>query len=109
MLDNESKSKLGQRVSRGKQLIGSAWGTTWDEMHPEDRESASKDAISDILTALFGHAGTAVFGEPDAEGFRTFARIEPNGSSPEAAQALLDAAMRSYQGDAEDYIEEGAA
>jgi hypothetical protein len=59
-----------------------------------DPETAASDAISDILTELFGPAGT--YGED----YRT---IKYNDEALENARALLDRALRSYAGDAEDY------
>lgn len=60
-------------------------------VHEDDIEAAASDAISDILTALYGPAGTW----SDHFHARQNAR--------EAARNLLDRAYRSYDGDAEDY------
>lgn len=82
------------RVAIGKQCMSIAWdGTAWDEIHPEDRESAAKDAISDMLTTLFGLPGA--WSANDG--------IEYNEEACEKAEALLASALNSYHGDAEDY------
>lgn len=65
----------------------------------DDIETAASDAISDILTAVFGHAGIW-----DGQ-----ASIIHDDEAIAAARALLDRAMRSYLGDAEDYYAEDGA
>lgn len=105
MLDNYSNIKLGQRVLTGNALIARAWQGASIENH-EDRECAAKDAISDILTTLFGPAGKLVEAEP-VEVVRAGRRmkVDLNSEAVENATALLDAALQSYFGDAEDYTE----
>jgi hypothetical protein len=63
----------------------------------EDRETAAADIISDVLTALFGPAGIT-----QAGAFGVTYDADAIGN----AEALLDRALRSYHGDAEDYIAE---
>lgn len=64
------------------------------DTHPDDvdRETAASDIIADILTAIYGPAGAWRDG-----------RIEMNDAALLNARQLLDRALRSYEGDAEDY------
>lgn len=88
-LTHESRRTLSRRVRRGERAIA---------LHPDDldRETRASDIVSDILTALFGPAGTYTFG-----GSRN-----DDGDAGQNAQDFLDAAFRSWEGDAEDYIRE---
>lgn len=100
MLIKQSRDKLDVRTDRGNSMLRQAWGTYPE--HEEDRECAAKDAISDILTAVFGPAGhyRDVRGEDG--------RLErvTHESTYANASMLVSSALDSYFGDAEDYIEE---
>lgn len=67
----------------------------------EEPETGASDAISDILTALFGPAGTNV---PEGDSWTE----EYNAGALEEARHLLDHALASYEGDVEDYYSESA-
>lgn len=84
---------LGRRKDLGEKCLRLVHG---NPVHPEDRESAASDAISDILTAMYGPAGTTV--ESDGR-----YQVVLNGKTLDKARELLDHALRSYEGDAEDY------
>jgi hypothetical protein len=101
MLTPESQAKLDVRIQRGRALIAKAWDVAAIIDNEDDFDSASRDAISDILTARFGAAGKLT-----DDGFpnqRT--RVVLNSVAVEDASALMDAALQSYFGDAEDYVE----
>ena len=83
---------LDRRARNGRRAI---------EGHPtsedgEEPDTAASDLISDILTALFGPAGTYTFG----------GERNDDGDAGQNAQAFLDRAFRSWEGDAEDYTRE---
>lgn len=92
---------LAKRASVGEQCLGIAWQGNPDErVEGDDRESAARDAISDILTAMCGPAGT--FGGPrDGEG--RLVRVW-NDEARNDATALLASALVSWEGDSEDYL-----
>ena len=92
MLDSESQYTLDRRRSLGNRAIELA-------SDGEDFDTAAKDIISDILTARFGPAGKLV-----DDGGRY--KVELDRDAVENASALIDSALQSYFGDAEDYIEE---
>ena len=94
-LDTDSLETLERRSEIGVRCTEIAHGSV--PVPAEDRETAAKDAISDILTALYGPCGTYkwVEGEPS--------RFVPNDGAEIEAQNLLDAAFDSWAGDAEDY------
>lgn len=62
----------------------------------EDRETYAADVISDVLTALFGPAGTTTHD----------GAITHNVDAQLKAEFLLARALDSYRGDAEDYVTE---
>jgi hypothetical protein len=98
-LDTDSQETLERRVAIGDRCIVIAHDGLDAEayyMEGEDRETYAKDAISDILTALYGPEGVHTVG----------CSYESNGDAGQNAQALLDAAFDSYAGDAEDYTRE---
>jgi len=101
MLDKHSQETLDKRATLGLKMLRDAWGT---ELDGEDFESAAKDAISDVLTAVFGPAGTLNLS--DRRSGR--AKVELNSQSVEGATALMVRALDSYFGDAEDYVEDEA-
>jgi hypothetical protein len=99
-LDDYGADLLDKRTAIGKQAIDLALDEA-DSWHGDDEplaalETAAADVISDILTALFGPEGFH-----DHEG-----RYQPNAEAHDKAQAMLDRAMDSYTGDAEDYTTE---
>ena len=69
-------------------------------MHEEDRETYAKDVISDVLTALFGPAGTFKKAS-DGDGWVLY----PNEFALNEARRVIEEAFRSYEGDAEDYAQ----
>lgn len=89
-LDSEAEELLRKRVAKGNSMLRMTWGR-W--LVDGERESAAADAISDILTAVFGPSGTTNYD----------GKIEHDELAQSEAQELLDRAMRAYQGDAEDY------
>jgi len=89
-LDAEARDKLATRTARGNDLLKLAWGRP---VEGDDRESAAKDAISDILTALLGPAGTISYG----------GTVALNDWNVNEASRILYWAQESYHGDAEDY------
>ncbi len=92
-LDADSQSQRAGRKAIGMQCIELACGGD-DHLHlQEERETYAADAISDILTALYGPAGAY-----DVEG-----KLESEDAATETAYALLQRAFHSWLGDAEDY------
>jgi hypothetical protein len=82
---------LVQRASRGEHALLAGFGHRWEE---GDIETAAKDTISNILTRVFGPAGRWKMGRG----------IQPEELALDNARRLIDAALRSYAEDAEDYI-----
>lgn len=82
--------QLGRRIELGRQAI--------ELGDDNDPETDASDVISDMLTALYGPEGWH-----DEEG-----RYHPNGDAHQQAMGLLDRALRSYEGDAEDYTKDDA-
>lgn len=101
MLTPESQSRVDIRAQRGRDMVKLCWGI--EPMCEDDFDAACKDAISDILTARFGPAGHMVVDFSGGYVIVTDADVWANASS------LVDAALQSYYGDAEDYINELAA
>jgi hypothetical protein len=95
-LDPRAQESLAKRVERGEELLQIVWGR---KVEGDDRETAAKDAISDILTALLGPAGVAHF---NADG--NFDRLAINDFRINEAARITSQAVDSYQGDAEDYV-----
>ena len=101
-LDDESQGTLDKRAAVGDRCCAIAWEGLDTESYyidnEEDRECAAKDAISDVLTTLFGPAGVyrLVEGNDDSD-------YEPNHGAQEAARNLLNLALDAWYGDAEDY------
>lgn len=87
---------LKERRERGERLVSLAGDRGYRELHPEDAQSIAMDAVSDILTTLFGPAGGCL----PIEGL---AKIVYDDEAIRNASAFLGAALRSYEGDAEDY------
>jgi len=90
-LDQQSRADLQRRSIIGEKAI---------VLCPDgnDYETAGKDVVSDILTALFGRAGQyrLVAGNDDSE-------REDNEKAQERARLFMEDALRSWEGDAEDY------
>lgn len=84
-LTDESQAILQRRIDIGR----AAMAGTRDE---GDLETAATDAISDILTAVVGPYGYAVAGQ-----------LRPDPTSFAEAWTLIDRAISSWVGDAEDY------
>lgn len=93
MLTGHSQDQLNRRIAAGAKAI-EASGTVGEDFN-------AKDAISNILTALFGPAGK--WSERDEKGR---GKVELDSNAVEDASALIDAALQSYFGDAEDYVED---
>ncbi len=90
-----------RRFYIGTRCMALAEDGPWSSLESaNDPETAASDAISDILTGLFGPAGTISYTEGDT-------RYEFNfrDEAIEAATRLLADAMESWRGDAEDYID----
>lgn len=90
-LDADSQDQLDRRTENGRYAI---------ETHPtfeanEEPETVASDLISDILTALYGPAGTHSVG----------GSLTPNHDAIEKANELIARAFVSWTGDAEDYTE----
>src|SRR4051812_10813314 len=98
MLTTQAQETLQRRRDIGDASLRSAWG--YMPEGEEDREAAAKDAISDILTAVFGPAGKMVTCS-DGVGYVPELDLQATAN----AGGLLDAALLSYFGDAEDYDE----
>jgi hypothetical protein len=99
---------LRRRAHVGDRCIALAFDGPWsalDKIEEDERETYARDAISNILTALYGPAGiTREVEESESSAFsHTGWKIELYGEVERKANALLDSAFRSYQGDAEDY------
>jgi hypothetical protein len=99
-VDSYSRQTQKRRARIGEECITAAGYFT----AMVDRETSGKDAVSDILTALFGRSGQyrLVAGNDDTE-------PEDNQQAQQQARAFLDSAFTSWLGDAEDYTyrEEG--
>jgi hypothetical protein len=100
-LDHDGRRSLAARINTGERCLEIAWGS---KPESDDLQSAAYDAISDILTALLGPAGWYVQQGDDLN------KRHWNHEALQEAEAMLQAALRSYEGDSEDYIveEEGA-
>lgn len=100
-LDDYGQNLLDLRAKTGERCIYEAGGWTADgrRIEGEDRETAASDAISDILTALFGPAGT--YSNPE----HGIGKLNPNEFALNEARRLVEHAFRSWEGDAEDYTE----
>lgn len=86
---------LTTRRKRGEESVGNAAEHAFSEIHPEDRFSYARGAISDILTAVLGPAGSY--------SLKPSPKLVYNDEAIRGAKNLLNAALLSYQGDAEDY------
>jgi len=98
MLEQHAQETLERRQRLGNEILALAWRDPFT--NDEDRELAAKDAISDVLTAVFGPAGTTIFPELPGTG-----QTVVDDKAKNDAAALLLAALDSYLGDAEDYVE----
>jgi len=95
----EGAEQLRRRAAIGDRCMALAHDGPWTALgwvEGEDRETAASDAVSDILTALFGPAGTDSIGNGIT--LDPFALNE--------ARRVAENALRSYEGDAEDYCRE---
>lgn len=94
MLTSYAQELLDRRLAAGRRAIDNF------NTDGEDDDTAAKDLVSDILTALFGPAGKFT---PRSDG-STF-KEELDDAACDNARAFVLAALDSYFGDAEDYIE----
>ena len=92
-LTADSQRKLDERVSHGIQAVKLV-NNGADLTLPEEREMAARDAISDILTALWGAPGYWKMGQG----------VRPNAFALNEARRVVEEAFTSWEGDAEDYI-----
>lgn len=99
-LTRDARRALSGRQLTGDQCINTAYGPH-GVPEGEDRETYAKDAISDILTALFGPAGT-MKETSDGDGWIPV----PNEFALNEARRVVEESFRCYEGDTEDYIEE---
>lgn len=90
-LDHESQKVLDRRVDIGEKCLCAVAGTG---IVPDegDRETLAVDAISDILTALYGPAGYYMPTE-----------VTTDEDVMAQARSLVARALRSYMHDNEDY------
>jgi hypothetical protein len=95
-LDRDSLRQLNERKAVGNQCIGIAAGDA-RTVTPDERETYASDAVADILTALFGPAGSYVVRD-DAPSQRVWSK-----DKLAEARAFLDRCYRSWEGDSEDY------
>lgn len=101
-IDPDGQESLRRRAYIGHRCIALAHDGPWTAQEEvegaEDRETYATDAISDILTALYGPAGvhrqTA-----DGDGWVP----EYNDERCDEARRLVERAVESWIGDAEDY------
>lgn len=96
-LESFGRAQLDRRKDVGLACIEEAAGHPVTEDDNEELETYASDAISDILTAVYGPAGHYTW-RPEGVGLRV-----DNTEALDNAQGLLSHAMRSYEGDAEDY------
>ncbi len=82
-----SHELLQRRIDIGRAAIAKAGDPG------EDLETAASDTIADILTAVCGPYGR----------FTQDGALRPTAGAVERAHALIDRAMSSWAGDAEDY------
>jgi hypothetical protein len=96
-LTRDSQTTLDRRVDIGMKCLCAAQGSGVipDE---SDRETLAADAISDILTALYGPAGYYLPRE-----------VTTDEEVMAQARALVNRAVRSFMRDNEDYIVEVAS
>lgn len=99
-LDPDGHSALERRTAIGEEIMAVAYGGSTP--HEEDRETAASDAISDVLTAMYGPAGHYVIVSEEPYSSERVDNVEALSN----AQGLLSHSMRSYEGDAEDYTVE---
>lgn len=96
MLTHNANRMLNGRRLTGLRCLELASGGQAVKPDDEDIETYASDAISDILTIVCGIAGTTSYGG-------TIPRDEDAWLK---AKELLDHALRSWEGDAEDYYRE---
>ena len=96
-LDTDGRESFERRAQIGREAIEIAAGQDYLELAEEDHETYATDAISDILTALVGIAGTTVVSPGGS------CQIVLDGATVETARELLNRALDSWTGDAEDY------
>lgn len=92
---------LRRRSFIGDRCIALAQDGPWsalERVSDEDRETYARDAIADILTALYGPAG-----KYDGDD------VKHDDATCQKAEVLLHGAMDSWTGDAEDYAVEDDA
>lgn len=96
ILDADSQETLRQRSIVGHRCIASAADAP-SPVAEDDRETYASDAVSDILTALFGPAGCYV--QKNNEHWK----LEAVENAQRDAQLFLNRCINSWIGDAEDY------
>lgn len=107
-MDEEARDNLDRRVRTGNECIDVAAGFTIPE-ESDENETYARDAVSHILTALFGPAGYSVWeADPNysAESGVRFKEIALDEERGTLARTFLDMALESWEGDAEDYTAE---
>jgi hypothetical protein len=97
-LDEDARDKLDRRSVVGRKCIGIAAG----DAQTQDSETFARDAISDILTALFGASGYFVLVEQDGPDVARYERRD-DPERLQLARTFLDMTLESWEGDAEDY------
>lgn len=98
-LDEDGAATYRKRVYIGERCMALAHG---GPAPADDRETAASDAISDILTALYGPAGTYRY-ESEEVLDKSLPRYQMRPDAQHAARTLLQDALESWYGDAEDY------
>lgn len=88
------------RRERGESHVALAAERSFADIHPDDRWSIASDAVSDILTAVVGPAGGCVPQDGLAE-------IVYDREAIREAGRFLAFSLRSWKGDAEDYMLSG--
>lgn len=91
-LTQQARQELRERTARGEASIDAAWSKR--PRNAEDREAAASDVVVEVLTALFGPAGSCKPGGP----------VLYNEAALLLAEGFLGRALRAYRGDAEDYV-----
>ena len=93
-MDEEARVTMDERARVGNACIDQAAGSGL--FVAEDHETHARDAVSDILTALFGPAGYCVYDESRAE-------VVLDDERNIIARTFLYMALEAWEGDAEDY------
>lgn len=97
-LTDDSQDQLDRRTARGAFIVNESLGHI--PTNEEDAEMAASDAISDVLTRLFGYAGYYVENHDGGSG------LVNNEFALNEARRVIERAYESWAGDAEDYTAE---